>query len=192
MSILAMFHAMDVILEQPRTAEAFLAWEDRQEGKHEFDGRNVVPMTGGNVTHQILVFNLLVVLRRLLAGQPFMPLHEMRVRIDARVRYPDVVVSAGPLDQTTRTLTDAVAIIEVLSDDTATTDRVVKPIDYAEVSSLRSYVLLEQTAMAATLFQREPGGAWIATAHTDGTVLLPGLDVTLPLADLYQGLTFPA
>lgn len=192
MPILAMVPAMDTVLEQFWTTDSFLSWEDRQEGKHEFDGRNVVPMTGGSVAHQLLVYNLLVVLRRLLFGQPFMPLHEMRVRIDTRVRYPDVVVCAGPLDQTTRTLTDAVAIFEVLSDDTATTDRVVKLIDYAAVPSLRCYVLLEQTAMAATLFRREPDGAWIATPHTDGALFLPGLDITVPLADLYQGLTFPA
>jgi Uma2 family endonuclease len=192
MPILAMVPAMDTVLEQPWTTETFLAWEDRQEGKHEFDGRNVLPMTGGSVAHQLVVFNLLVVLRRLLSGQPFMPLHEMRVRIGNRVRYPDVVVCAGPLDQTTRTLTDALAIFEVLSDDTATTDRVVKLIDYAALPSLRSYVLLEQTAMAATLFQREPGGAWIATAHTDGALQLPGVEVALPLIDLYQGLSFPA
>lgn len=114
----------------------------------------------------------------------------MRFRIGIRIRYPDVVVIAGPLDQTTRTLTDAVAIFEVLSDDTAVTNRVAKLIDYAAVPSLRRYVLLEQTAMAATLFQREPRGAWIASAHTDGELVLPGIDVTLPLVDLYQGLTF--
>jgi len=55
-------------------------------------------------------------------------------------------------------LTDASAIFEVASDDTAATDRVIKLSEYAAVPSLRSYVLLEQTAMAATLYQREPGG----------------------------------
>jgi Uma2 family endonuclease len=109
-----------------------------------------------------------------------------------KVRYPDVVVFAGPLDQTIRTLTDAVAIFEVLSDDTATTDRVEKLIEYAAVPSLRACVLLEQTAVAATLFQREPGGAWIASGHTAGALVLPGLDISLGLADVYQGLTFAA
>ncbi len=84
------------------------------------------------------------------------------------------------------------AIFEVLSDDTATTDQVEKPIDYAAVPSLRCYVLLEQTKVAATMFQREPGGAWIARAHTGGAPVLPGLDIGLPLADAYQGLTFAA
>jgi len=182
--------AMDTVLDRPWTTETFLAWEDRQEGKHEFDGRNVIPMTGGSLAHQEIVFNLRGLLSRLLSGGPFRAVHEMRLRIGTRIRYPDVVVFAGPLDQATRTLTDAVAIFEVLSDDTATTDRVDKLIDYAAVPSLRCYVLLEQTAMAASVFQREAGGAWTASAHTAGALVVPGLDIDLPLAALYQGLSF--
>lgn len=91
-----------------------------------------------------------------------------------------------------RTLTDAVVIFEVLSDDTATNDRVEKLIDYAAVPGLRSYVLLEQTAIAATLFQREPGSAWTVSEHTEGALVVRGLDINLPLAELYQGLTFSA
>jgi Uma2 family endonuclease len=97
-------------------------------------------------------------LGRLLAGLSVRAAQEMRLRIGDRVRYPDVVIFTGPLDQTTRTLTDALAIFEVLSDDTATTDRVAKLIEYSDVPSLRCYVLLEQTAVAATVFQRELGG----------------------------------
>ena len=184
--------AMDTVLDRPWTTESFLAWEDRQEFKYEFDGRRVIPMTGGSIAHQRIVFNLNLALMGLLGDRAMMAIQEMRLRAGTAIRYPDVVVCAGPLDQTTRTLTDAVAIFEVLSDDTATTDRVDKLLDYAAVPSLRSYVLFEQTAVAATLFQREPGAPWIASAHTQGSLLLPGLDITLPLAELYRGLTFPA
>jgi Uma2 family endonuclease len=184
------FASMDTVMDRPWTAETFLAWEDRQEGKHEFDGQNVIPMTGGSVAHQEIVFNLRVLLGRLLADLPFRALHEMRLQIGSRIRYPDVVVVAEPLEQTIRTLTDTAAIFEVLSDDTATTDRVEKLIDYAAVASLRAYVLLEQTAVAATLFQREPGGTWSASAHMAGALVVPGIDITLPLAEIYRGLSF--
>jgi Uma2 family endonuclease len=183
---------MDTVLDRPWTTESFLAWEDKQEGKHEFDGRRVIPMTGGSLAHQDIVFNLRSLLGRLLAGSPARAAHEVRLRIGDRVRYPDVVIFTGQLDQTTRTLTDALAIFEVLSDDTATMDRVAKLIEYAEVPSLRSYILLEHTAVAATLFQRGPGGARVASAHTKGELAPPGLDVAIPLADLYHGLTFSA
>jgi hypothetical protein len=89
-------------------------------------------------------------------------------------------------------LTGAAAIFEVLSDDTATTDRVEKLIDDAQVPSLRCHVLLERTAVAATLFQHGPDASWIASARTDGPLILPGRDIVLPLVDLYQVLSFPA
>jgi Uma2 family endonuclease len=183
---------MDTVQDRPWTTESFLAWEDKQEGKYEFDGQKVIPMTGGSFAHQDIVFNLRGVLGRLLAGRPFRVGQEMRLRIGSRIRYPDVLVCTGPLDQTTRTVIDAVAIFEVLSDDTATTDRVAKLKEYADVPSLRAYVLLEQTAVAATLFRREAGAAWIASVHTEGELVLPGIDVAVPLAELYTGLSFPA
>ena len=181
---------MDTVLTEAWTTDRFLAWEDQQEGKHEFDGRDIVPMTGGSVAHQRIVFNLCTALMGLLSERVFTALHEMRVRMGTVVRYPDVVVCATPLDQTTRTLTDALAIFEVLSDDTATTDRVKKLLDYAALPSLRCYVLLEQTAIAATVFQRESGGPWVATAHTGGMLDLAGVGGGVTLADLYRGLTF--
>jgi len=180
------------VLDRLWTTETFLAWEDRQESRYEFDGRTIVPMTGGTIAHQRIIGNLWAALIALLGGRPLTAVLEMRLRAGDRVRYPDVVVCAGPLDQTTRTLTDAVAIFEVLSDDTATTDRVDKLINYTAVPSLRCYVLLEQTRIGATLFQRDPGGPWIASAQTEGALVLPDLDISLPLADLYQGLSFPA
>jgi Uma2 family endonuclease len=186
-----MVRGMNTVIDWPWTTDAFLAWEDRREGKYEFDGRDIVPMTGGTLAHQRMVFKLCVVLMRLLEGHALTAAREMRPRIGARVRYPDVAVFAGPLDQTTRTLIDAQAIFEVLSDDTATTDRVDKLIDYAAVPSLRCYVLLEQTAVAATLFQREPDGVWIASAHTSGDLTLPGLDIAMPLAVPYRGCRSP-
>ncbi|MBV8399258.1 MAG: Uma2 family endonuclease [Acetobacteraceae bacterium] len=183
---------MNTVLDRPWTTDSFLAWEDRQEGKHEFDGRHIIPMAGGSGAHREIVFNLRTLLGRPLTGTAWRALHGMRLRIGDRVHYPDVVVFAGPLDQTTRTLTDAVAIFEVLSDDTATTDRVIKLIDYAAVPSLAAYVLLEQNAVAATLFQRVSGNDWTASAHVTGDLLVPGLNIALPLDELYRGLTFAA
>lgn len=181
---------MDTAPAEAWTVDSFLAWEDRQEGKHEFDSQRIVPTTGGSIAHQRIVANLVVTLLRLLDPAGLEPFQEMRIRCGGKVRYPDIAVWTGRVAQTLRTLTDALAIFEVLSDDTATTDRVDKLIDYALLPSLRSYVLLEQTAMAAALFQREPGGVWIASAHVEGALVLPGLNITLPMAELYRRLTF--
>lgn len=183
---------MDTLLDRHWTAESFLAWEDRQKGKHEFDGVHVFPMTGGSYAHQDMVFNLRGLLARLLMGQPYRVGAEMRLRIGNRFRYSDVSVSATPQDQTTKAITDAVAIFEVLSDDTAMTDRIVKLREYADIPSLRTYVLLEQTCIGALIHRRGPGQSWTVAPVTEGTLDLPELGITVPLADIYQGLTFPS
>jgi len=182
---------MDTILDSPWTTETFLAWEDRQEGKHEFDGVRVVPMTGGSVAHQEIVFNLRVLLARLLSGSPLRALQEMRLRIGQRIRYPDVLVFGEPVSQTLRTLTDALVIFEVLSDDTAPTDRMEKLVDYADVPSLQYYIMLEQASRAAIVCRRAADGAWIPHSQTEGAVALPELNLVLPLDDIYHGLSFP-
>lgn len=187
-----MVAAIDTMQDRAWTTETFLAWEDRQEFKYEFDGERVIPIAGGSIAHQRVVLNLCIALMGVLDSTTLMVLLEMRLRIGRKIRYPDVVVCARPLDQRTRTLTDALVLFEVLSDDTAVIDRVNKLVDYAAVPSVRGYVLLEQTAVAATLFQRAPGSEWIASAHTSGLLTLPGLDLALPLVDLYRGLTFAA
>jgi len=183
---------MDTVLDRLWTTETFLAWEDRQEGKHEFDGVRVIPMTGGSVAHQVIVFNLCVLLARLLAGSPLRALHEMRVRIGNRIRYPDVVVCPTTVPQTQRTLIDAVVVFEVLSDDTAATDRIAKLRDYAAIPSLRYYVMLEQTSRGAIICQRAEGETWITNALTQGAIELAEPDLSLRLDDIYQGLVFPA
>lgn len=183
---------MDTVLDRPWTTETFLAWEDRQEGKHEFDGVRVIPMTGGSVAHQKIVFRLCMLLDRLLAGSPYLALHEMRLRIGDRVRYPDVLICPAAIPQTQRTLTDAVVVFEVLSDDTATTDRITKLHDYAAIPSLRYYVMLEQTSRGAIVCQRAEGETWITLALTQGAIALSAPDLVLPLDDIYQGLVFPA
>lgn len=187
----AQIRLMDTVLDRSWTTETFLAWEDRQEGKHEFDGSRVVPKTGGSVAHQVIVFNLCVILGRLLGGTSFRALHEMRVRIGERVRYPDVLICPESIPQTQRTLTDVMAIFEVLSDDTAATDRVEKLRDYAEILSLKYYVMLEQASRAAIICQPVKGGTWITSPQTQGAIALSELNLVLPLDEVYQGLAFP-
>jgi hypothetical protein len=57
---------MDTVQDRPWTTETLLAWEGRQEGKHEFGGRQVVPMAGGSLAHRQIVLNLRMLLGRLL------------------------------------------------------------------------------------------------------------------------------
>lgn len=177
---------MDTVLREPWTAESFLAWEDQQEGRHEFDGERAIAMTGGSLAHQKLVFNLLRLLDDRLVP-PFEAVQEMRVRNAGRVRYPDVCVFAGPIPPNTRTLTKAAAIFEVLSDETASTDRAIKPAEYAGLPGIAVYALVDQERREVTLCRRR-GDGWIASAHVSGELDLPEIGVRLPLDAIYAKL----
>jgi len=179
---------MDTVVAEPWTAERFLAWEDKQEAKHEFDGHRVIPMTGGSLAHQRIVFNLRLMLMNMLDERTTHVAHEMRIKVGPKFRYPDVCVFQGAFNPATKTLTDAIAIFEVLSDETVTIDRVDKLDDYALLPSSLCYVLLEQTKIAATVFRREPGGPWQEDPVQHDVQALPGIDGNLDLDALYRGL----
>src|SRR5262249_50403337 len=82
---------IDNVPDRSWTTESFLAWEDRQEFKYEFDGRRVIPVPGGSIAHQFIVLNLCLALRRLIGDRPLMALQTMPLRIGPQIRYPDVV-----------------------------------------------------------------------------------------------------
>jgi hypothetical protein len=45
---------MSVALRKPMTLAEFLAWEERQELRYEFDGFRPVAMTGGTLRHEAI------------------------------------------------------------------------------------------------------------------------------------------
>ena len=168
--------------------ERFLAWEDKQEGRHEFDGLRVTEVTGGTRAHQRIISNLVRLLEDALDPARFDAVPEMRVEMEGRIRYPDVAVVAGPVLDGVQTFRDAMVLFEVVSQDSAVTDRGNKCDDYARLPSIRRYVILEQTNPAATMLVRVEG-AWVEAA-VDNDLSLPELGVTLPLAAVYRGVRF--
>jgi Uma2 family endonuclease len=180
---------MNIVLREPWTVERFLAWEDEQEGRHEFDGSHIIPLTGGSRAHQRIVFNLQVLLHRLLYAQQYDIVAEMRIALGGKVRYPDIAVCAGRIPDAARTLRDAIVLFEVLSDETAAIDRSEKRRDYATLPGLRHYVLIEQDCIAAVALSRDATG-WTETSAAMGTIALPALGIALPLAAIHEGLDF--
>ena len=150
-------------------------------------------MTGGSRRHQRIAFNLTRLLVDALDPARFDVVQGMRLNTGEQVRYPDVSVVAGRLSDDTRTIRirtirDAVMLFEVLSDETADTDRGQKRVDYARLPSLRRYVLLEQDRAAATVLVWV-GDGW-ADAPGGASLDLPELGVSLALAAAYQGVQF--
>ena len=184
------YMVMSTALCEPWTVERFLAWEDRQEGRHEFDGADIVLMTGGSRAHQRIIYSLRRLLEERLDHEQFDAVPEMRMRIGRRVRCPDVLVCRGQVPDQTRTLHDAVVVFEILSEDTAMTGRNTKRSDYADVPGIRRYVLIEQLRRAATVLE-QTGDQWIETPVVADAIALPELGIELGLEDIYRDVRFP-
>ena len=81
-------------------------------------------------------------------------------------------------------------IFEVLSPSTAAADRIVKAREYQATPSVQRYVMLEQARIGATVYVRAADG-WSVLVLKDGdTLALPEIDLAIPLAEFYEGLTF--
>ena len=180
---------MTAALRKPMTVAEFLAWEERQELRYEFDGLQVVAMTGGTFAHDRITFNLQRALSERLAGKPCQPAGpNVKILTPGKARYPDGLVTCTPVRPDATVIDQPVVVFEVVSEDTARTDRIEKLREYQGVQSILRYVIIELKTMAATNLERQ-GERWTASALTEDDVLcMPEIGIEVPVAELYRNL----
>jgi Uma2 family endonuclease len=108
-----------------------------------------------------------------------------------KVRFPDATVTCSPIPGTERLVPDPVVVFEVLSTTSEQTDQTIKRLEYQAVPSIRRYILIYQTKVALTVHWRQGEGAWqTAPLAAGGQLELPEIGITIPVDDLYEGVTF--
>lgn len=112
-----------------------------------------------------------------------------------RYVYPDVIYTCDPDD-----LENDLAIyvqspsllIEVVSASSQNTDIQDKRPHYTKLPSLLYYVLVFQTSYRAEVFERNIDlWKYRLIEGSDAVVDLPLLNITLPLTEIYDGITLP-
>jgi Uma2 family endonuclease len=86
-----------LVLRKPMTLAEFLAWEERQPVRYEFDGTGPVAMTGGMRAHARTQRNLAFALTGRLRGKPCEFLgSDLKIKTsDDHVLYPDGFVTCS-------------------------------------------------------------------------------------------------
>jgi len=184
---------MNVALRRRMTIDEFLAWEERQERKWEYDGFRPVAMVGVTNAHAAIQVNLLAALAHRLRGTPCKPRgSELKIEVAGSIRYPDAFVYCTTVAPGARVITEPVVVFEILSPSTEHVDLVVKNVEYRASPSIERYVVLQQMAAGATMYSRK-GEDWVAeTVFGEGAVLrMPEIGVEIPLAELYVDVEFP-
>src|SRR5580704_9328088 len=99
------------------TRDHFFDWAEAQDARYEFDGFEPVAMTGGNINHNSIAFNIHRTLHGRLKGSGCKPLglDAGVATIGDTVRYPDAVVTCSPVQGDSRLVPDPVVVFEVIS-----------------------------------------------------------------------------
>jgi Uma2 family endonuclease len=171
------------------TLDEFVAWEDRQELRYEYDGIHARAMTGGTQSHAAIQVNLLAALKIALKGKPCRPFgSQLKVRTATSIRYPDALVTCVPGDPRSTFAPDPTVLFEILSPSSARFDLGGKNAEYQTIPSLRRYVALHQAQAAAEVFRRDENGDWTYEfVAAPGALEMPEIDIALTLAEIYEG-----
>lgn len=178
------------------TAIEYLEFERNSLEKHEFYNGEIYAMAGAKERHNLIVSNLIINIGTKFKNKPCVVYpSDMRVVIDEynHYTYPDVSLVCGErefLDNKNDCLLNPNVIIEVLSDSTEKYDRGKKFEDYRNLISLREYMLVSSEHKKIELFTKTTDGKWLFSENTLEGNIIPTLDLTLLLSDIYDKVEF--
>ena len=171
--------------------EEYLHLEEQSLTKHEYIGGFIYPLradVGVSEPHSLVSGNIFGNLFpeakrqkcRLHAG-------EMRLRVGNALFYPDVMLLCGERDEGRYYVTNPCLLAEVLSPSTASHDRVGKYAMYTGISTLQTYLMVEQDERRVYEYQRTADGWQLRELVDEGEIHIPCLGITITLDDVYDG-----
>lgn len=175
------------------TVQEYFELERHSEIRYEYVEGEIIAMPGVILPHNRVSGNFFTVFDR--TCEAF--IETVRVRVSpTQYRYPDVVALSGePVTdgENPPALLNPAVIVEVLSDSTAAKDKEEKFFEYKTLATLTDYVLAAQDKISVTHYRRQNEKDWTATEYNEltDTLTFAALDVTISLADIYRGVTFP-
>ena len=181
------------------TVEEYLDSEELSPIKHEYLGGVVYAMAGASDPHTILAFDLVGMLYSRLRGHPCRGYgSDMKLRLDYQASgntyfyYPDAMIVCDPTDTGNGWRRQPAVLFEILSNSTRQIDEREKRAAYLNLGSLQAYVRIEQERPEMVVDHRTLEG-WRSErlAGSDAVLLLPTLKMGVPLAELYERVTFP-
>jgi Uma2 family endonuclease len=184
-------------MSKPWTIDQFFAWQSRQSERYELvNGFPVRMMAGARNVHNDIVINILAELRARLRGSGCHPFNGdgSIETLPGRIRRPDAGADCGQRHPNAFQAALPRMVAEVLSPTTRDFDTFEKLTEYKQVESLDYIVAVEPSAPEVVVWSRGRDRAWVRhiVEGIDREVDMPAIGVTLPLAEIYAGVEFPA
>lgn len=177
------------------TPDEFFAWQEQQDELFELvNGLPLQMMSGARRRHDRITMNLRMAVGNRLLGKSCSPSsQDVGIRIsDRQIRRPELAIDCGPFIDDDYIASDPRAVFEVLSASTRIFDQTKKLEEYKSVASLRHILLIDADSAEIIAYIRGEDGAWSSStlAGLDAVVDFADIGFSLPLAEIYRGLTF--
>lgn len=177
------------------TFDEYLALEQADGTRYEYYDGEVVAMAGTTKRHNLIVQSLsraLYPIARRKGCLVFAESVRQKLRTGQRYVYPDVIYTCDPgdlADDSDIFVRMPCLLIEVLSDSIEQGDHKDKRFEYYKIPSLKCYMLVSQEAYRVEVYERNVDFWKYRVFEGLGTSFyLDELDITLSLADIYDGL----
>jgi Uma2 family endonuclease len=180
------------------TPEEYLALEKTAEYKNEYRDGEIVPMTGGTTNHNEIAGNLYAHLKLALRSKNYrIYIGDVRLWIPRyrQYTYPDVMMIEGePIyaEKETTTVMNPSLIAEVLSPSTQNYDQGNKFMYYRSIPEMKEYILIDQKQFHVMQYTKTSENQWLLTEYEgkDTVIKLNSVNFTIPLSDIYTGVSF--
>lgn len=175
------------------TEAEYFATEPASEARREYVDGLVLACEPSTSAHSLIGGNILMALHdevRGRGGSVYKSAMRLRLEQGGRVGYlyPDVMVDFSKVDWHATFVTAPCLIAEVMSAGTRRADMVHKAAQYLRLPSLQGYLIVDSERRAAELYCKTPSG-WQTESVLD-TVIIPCVDLTLSMDEIYDGVTF--
>ena len=186
---------------QQLSIEEWLALEQSTGERYEYHFGEVFAMAGGTRAHSLISGNAFYAIEDNFRAKG-LPCEthtsDLKIEVNPRGRYvyPDTLAVCEDVeesDKVTGAIKNPRLVVEVTSESSGGYDRGAKFRYYSRLASVREYLILEQTQMAATLYRRgEAGGLFVRLDYEgpEAVVELRSVELEVALEVFYRRVVF--
>jgi Uma2 family endonuclease len=180
--------------QNPKKAsmDEYLTTERHSASRHEFVEGRVIARAGANRFHNILAANTAIALGSRMHGhRSEIYISNMRVKLKNNyICYPDVVVVNGEptfADQNSDLLLNPTVIVEIVSNQTNSSEKTNKLESYLAMESIKEFVLLKEEEMRVEHYARQNAKQWIYRIYNerDDVISLESINCKVSVAEVY-------
>ncbi len=176
------------------TLDEYLDLETVSEIRNEYINGEIIPMPGGTPEHNQIAGNLYAHLNFALKRQPYRVfVTDQRLWIPKKniYTYPDVMVTPRELhlqEGRADSITNPIAIAEVLSKSTRDYDHGEKFSAYRTIPSFREYLLIDQYSIHVEHYSKTNTNQWLLSEYEDPDFVLSftSFEFQISLKDIYD------